>query len=68
MRLQTRAGDIFVGSLDNGLPTGRGESRPVTLAIQSNTAGEFVYGAGRKKWDKYVGQFRAGMFEGNGDQ
>ena len=28
--------------------------------------GEFVYGEGQKKWDKYVGEFRDGMFDGNG--
>ena len=28
--------------------------------------GEFVYGEGNKKWDKYVGEFKNGMFNGNG--
>ena len=25
-----------------------------------------MYGEGKKKWDKYIGDFRNGMFHGNG--
>ena len=34
--------------------------------IAKYNSGEFVYGEGKKKWDKYIGEFRNGMFHGNG--
>ena len=36
------------------------------MILGTGVAGEFVYGNGKKKWDKYIGTFRNGMFEGNG--
>ena len=37
-------GDVYVGTMVNGLPEGKGE---------------FVYGEGGKKWEKYIGMRRA---------
>ena len=34
-------GDVYVGTMLNGLPEGRGE---------------FVYGEGTRKWEKYIGK------------
>ena len=58
---------MFVGALTDGLPNGRGDQTGKNFLNFFFLLGEFVYGEGKKKSDKYIGEFRNGMFHGQGE-